>query len=568
MSARRQSSDLVLGASPMEKKDAPTVLGDFEIVRLIGRGGMGVVYEAHQRSLNRRVALKVLASSLGLTRTAITRFRREAEAAILRGDFPKARELQEVAGEQGATRYWDRFTDGQIELYQGDYREAVERLQAALKEQPDSIPAKSLLAVANLWSGNEPAYFQALREIEDYKPLGFDDCLYLGFINIWQHPDKSLEWFECAEKESPNQVVVQVYRAQASRLYAMMIGNDPQMALSHATDAIASAEVSQRMLKDSPVAAAELALSNLVAWNLCKSQAGQASPLSEPLRQNSQRYLNAAREGAEALKRFRLSSDAAYARFLLLAELDDESGILELIGELDRRNTDLNPYLFQLAGTLLFQMDNPEASLWLESTPGLQGRSCQFMEFFLEMCQPGFSCDSRDIRGRVRRYIDEKISDGNPAYLEVDRCIVALLDDPQESARVLEKVRQLQIVDHVYDDVYRYLSKDGIATPKELLERCKDDNRKVCETCFFLAVEALCQGDRQQAKAYFRLSLEANMFPFYLHWWSRALLKHMERNSTWPDWLPSAAPKKAISSPPGPGAAEGYGVNSCYGTNS
>jgi tetratricopeptide (TPR) repeat protein len=56
-------------------------LGEFEIVREIGRGGMGIVYEARQIPLNRSVALKILPPGLGLTGAAVERFEREARAA-------------------------------------------------------------------------------------------------------------------------------------------------------------------------------------------------------------------------------------------------------------------------------------------------------------------------------------------------------------------------------------------------------------------------------------------------------------------------------------------------------
>src|SRR5579883_256948 len=59
----------------------PDRLGEFRIIRELGRGGMGVVFEAVQESLGRSVALKILARHAQLDSTRRERFIREAQAA-------------------------------------------------------------------------------------------------------------------------------------------------------------------------------------------------------------------------------------------------------------------------------------------------------------------------------------------------------------------------------------------------------------------------------------------------------------------------------------------------------
>ncbi|HVK10232.1 MAG TPA: serine/threonine-protein kinase, partial [Gemmataceae bacterium] len=96
---------------PPADRPVPEVLGDFRVGREVGRGGMGVVFEAAQLSLPRRVALKILPTAAVIDPRRVERFRAEAMAAA-RLEHPRVVQVFEVGRDRGFHFIAMQFIDG------------------------------------------------------------------------------------------------------------------------------------------------------------------------------------------------------------------------------------------------------------------------------------------------------------------------------------------------------------------------------------------------------------------------------------------------------------------------
>jgi WD40 repeat protein/serine/threonine protein kinase/tetratricopeptide (TPR) repeat protein len=139
-----RTADLVPYAAPVDGEEVELVkgttlryFGDYELRRILGRGGMGVVYQAKQLSLNRPVALKMIRAGTWASDDEVRRFRNEAEA-VANLDHPRIVTIHEVGQYDGRHYFSMRLVEGPslekvLDQYAADPRRAAHLVAAVAR---------------------------------------------------------------------------------------------------------------------------------------------------------------------------------------------------------------------------------------------------------------------------------------------------------------------------------------------------------------------------------------------------------------------------------------------------
>src|SRR5712692_4036736 len=150
------AGDVVVAAAALKPLILGTILGErYEIIKLLGQGGMGAVYQAHDRELDRQVALKVIRKDMAANPEILRRFKQEL---IL------ARQITH----KNVIRFFDLGQADGIKFITMEYIEG-EDLQSLLKRKKKLEPADAAKIIAQACRALEVAHSEGVIH-RDLKP--------------------------------------------------------------------------------------------------------------------------------------------------------------------------------------------------------------------------------------------------------------------------------------------------------------------------------------------------------------------------------------------------------------
>jgi len=441
-----------------------------------------------------------------------------ALTAAMSGDLAGATEQITKAKTHGATAAWVLMLAGQVDLFRGKTEDAVEKLEAAVVQGPDSVAAQSMLAYAYLMDGKYTEYTKRVATLDTLSPATPEDYLFQGRVLVLFSPKPAIELMNKAIQQRPSFHLARVLRAGARAFQA-----EDEAREDLVLQALEDLRATRTYLGNNLLLSGASLQTQLAAVSVFRG-AGKADLAQEHLRQ-----------AATDVKRLEEHPYYLVGNFWRLyyhvftADLD---GVERVMREaLDQGHTGFVLEPFAIA---MFGADRVEDALKeFDRIPDQSEMFVQLERALLLLETPA---------GRVRadaicRDLMER--DLQNDVMSVPPKLLFLLGKPnqaRETARNYLSTIQVSKYWEFPRDELKYLA--GLIPENELLEAAGNSARDRGLAHHLIGIRRLAAGDRAGAREYFEKSAATTVF----HWgevgWSRVWAARMKRDPEWPNWLP------------------------------
>lgn len=442
----------------------------------------------------------------------------DALATTMSGDSAAAEESIARVAADGAETGWIPFLRGHLAFQRGEYDEAARQLQEAIALLPQSVAARSLLAVAYVSTGWWEKYEQVLEELDTLTPESAEDYLFRGLAESYLDPERGRRSLDEAirRRKLPAAFVV---RAEVRMNQAADSGD-----LHDADAAVADARLACQMLPDNPAALLASLNSHLVAAGLYED-AGLADECDALMAQ--------AERDSQALAPFSHLPSVAHDRAMYLVDAEQEQAAFELLQQAAAR-TDSARVAYGYALLLYRRGDFEEGLAVLDRRPRRSNNE-DLLRVLMLMELP----EGRDRALAVARALGDQYPDGLAAlFRPILLCILGEKSEAIAASRDFraEPDRLPRLRRAFYEKILAFNCEEIGAD--ELVAAAGRSKWDQCEAEFFTGVHALAVGNRTEAARHFHAAVATRCSGFLAFDWSQAFLIRLEVDEHWPKWIP------------------------------
>jgi tetratricopeptide (TPR) repeat protein len=449
-----------------------------------------------------------------------------AQLAAIEGDLPRSGKAIEEAEQLGAPATQLALLRGQLALQSGEFQDACDILEGAVQDMPQSLAAHALLM--NAYRANEQHEKRAgvASRLPGLKPVTLQDYLLLGQAQSHADFSAAQSILDEAVERYKTSVVARLIRGGALVVNAMDTA-DPQ----RAELALDDLRIASELLEPNA-----LLLSRVVEARLTAATAYMVA--GDAVRR--QQHLDEARAAADALKAFPDHYQSHTWRAYYFDYVGDDGQAIEAW----RAMTD---HIIGYLVLALYRSGEFQEAITLCEQRMAKYPHGRFSEFLRAFALAASVKTPKEVLAAFSHPVPEPL---DPRYEHCFKYTIYCLAGDLESAKKFSHVLRRSTPTMPDSDERWRKALDytcGELSEQELLEQLAMSRMELSKGQFIVGITHLAAGNRERARRHFRASRDLKVVASLQEHLSRALLAQLDRDPTWPAWIPASNATSAQS---------------------